>query len=177
MKQKIEKYFNGETTNREEEEINNYFRAGNIDPELKEYAKYFLGMASLKFYSKDIIPEEEYADIQVNRDEIPPEIMKYISEIGRNVAHNVSTQSKNRHFMDLQFNPKIAKRIAIPLAIAASFVLLILLFPLWNTNNNLVAINGAKYTDKALADMALHTSLNNVKLDMKQMFDNFDSDL
>jgi len=142
-KSTIEKYFSGETSNQEEQEILNYFLSEKIDPELKEYQNYFQGLANLKIHAKFIIPEEDY--------------------------ENFAPPTKNSTYY--------IKRFGITLAVAASFALLFLLLPFWQQDNNFVVINGKKYTDKKHIELALHTSLDNVKLDVKQMFDELDNDL
>ena len=101
MKELIEKYFNGETSNKEEQEIYNYFLAGNIDPELKEYEKYFRGMASLKTHAKEIAMEEEVKrvmamDITEIRKSIPPDVMEAIKKISKKVADNVFTEAEEK---------------------------------------------------------------------------------
>jgi hypothetical protein len=63
------------------------------------------------------------------------------------------------------------------MAVAASFALLLLLFPLLHKNNDFVVINGKKYTDKKHIELVLNYSLENVKLDVKQIFDDFDDNL
>ena len=37
IKDLLQKYFEGQTTQQEEKLIESYFRSGNIDPELQEY--------------------------------------------------------------------------------------------------------------------------------------------
>jgi hypothetical protein len=143
MKTKIEKYFSGETSKEEEQEIIQYFLSNNIDPELKKYQTYFQGLSHLKTHADFIIPKEDY--------------------------ENYTESAKNSIYY--------IKRVGIALAIAASFALLLLLFPFWNYNNNFVVINGIKYTDKNRMELALNTSLTNVKLDVKQMFVELDDDL
>jgi len=142
-KSTIEKYFSGETSHQEEQEILQYFLSENIDPELKEYQNYFNGLSQLKVNARFIIPKENY---------------KTFAPTAKNTTYYI-------------------KRFGIALAVAASFALLILLFPFWNKNTDFVVINGKKHTDKEHMELALHTSLDNVKLDVKQMFNNFDDDL
>lgn len=141
-KSTIEKYFSGETTQKEEIEILQFFSAEKIDPELMQYQNYFLGLADLKANSQSIIPHEDYEN--------------YI-------------ESRKNHFY-------YVKRIGIPLAAAASIALFVILFPIFHTND-FVVINGKKYTDKNHIELAFHTSLENVKLDIRQIFDDIDTDL
>jgi hypothetical protein len=140
---KIEKYFSGETTKKEELELIQYFSSENIDPELIQYKNYFCGLAKLKNNAKEIILEEEYEDF--------------------------TPSLKNRTYY--------MKRWGIGMAVAATVALLILLFPFLHKNSDYVVINGKKYLDKKHIELALNASLENVKLDVKQIFDDFDEDL
>jgi len=140
---KIEKYFEAETSVKEELEILQYFSSENIDPELVHFQKYFLGLAELKNNSKSIIPEETYENF---------------TPIHKNNAYYI-------------------KRAGVAFAVAASVALFILFSPFLHKNSNYVVINGKKYTDKKHIELALQTSLDNVKLDVKQILDDFDNDL
>jgi len=142
-KSKIENYFSGKTTKKEELELLQYFSSENIDPELVPYKKYFQGLAELKNYSKLIIPEEDY--------------------------ENFTTSSGNFIYY--------IKRFGVAFAVAASIALFIIFSPVLFKKNDFVVINGKKYTDEKHIEMVLHASLENVKFDMKQVFDEFDNDL
>jgi len=82
---------------------------------------------------------------------------------------NLTLYSKN--------NTYYIKRFGIALAVAASVALLVLFFPFLFKNTDFVVINGKKYTDEKHLEMALNCSLQNVKFDMKQIFDELDDDL
>jgi hypothetical protein len=82
---------------------------------------------------------------------------------------NFTVSSKNHSYY--------IKRLGISLAVAASVALLLLFFPNLHKNNDFVVINGKKYTDEKHIALALHTSLENVKLDAKNIFDELDNDL
>jgi hypothetical protein len=143
MKNLIENYFSGKTTQEEEQELFQYFSSEKIAPELLPYKTYFQSLANLKANAKFIIPKEEY--------------------------ENFAEPIENTTYY--------LKRIGIVLAVAASFALLLLLFPILHQTNNFVVINGKKYTDEKNIELAFHASLENVKLDVKQIFDDFDNDL
>jgi len=140
---KIENYFSGKTTKKEELEILQYFTSENIDPELVQYQNYFQGLAELKNNSKLIIPEEDY--------------------------ENYTTSSGNYFYY--------IKRFGVAFAIAASVALFIVFSPVLFKKSDFVVINGKKYTDEKHIEMVLHASLENVKLEMKQIFDDFEDDL
>jgi len=82
---------------------------------------------------------------------------------------NFTPSLRNREFY--------LKRLGISLAVAASIALFFVFFPLMSKNDGFVVINGKKYTDKTHIELALHTSLTNVKLDVQQLFDELDNDL
>jgi len=99
MKELIEKYFNGETSNAEEKEIYNYFLSGNIDPELKEYERYFRGMAALKTHAKEIAMDEEVKRVMAMdsdeiRKNIPPDVMEMIKKISKEMADNIFPETE-----------------------------------------------------------------------------------
>jgi len=68
-------------------------------------------------------------------------------------------------------------RIGVAFAVTASIALFVIFSPFLFKKNDFVVINGKKYTDEKHIEMVLHTSLENVKLDMKQIFDDFEDDL
>ena len=47
IKQLLQQYFKGESSEEEEKILENYFNAGNVADELKEYAPYFSGITEL----------------------------------------------------------------------------------------------------------------------------------
>ncbi|MDR0206644.1 MAG: hypothetical protein LBI45_05250 [Bacteroidales bacterium] len=142
-KQRIENYFSGTTTHKEELEIIHYFSSENIDSELILYQKYFLGLEELKTNIARIIPKEEY--------------------------ENFAPSSKNHTYS--------IKRWVVVMAVAASLTLLLMFFPNINSNKGYVVINGKKYTDEKHIALAFNTALENVKLDTKQIFNDYDDDL
>ena len=139
--------------------IEKYFSAETSKKEELEILQYFT--------SENIAPElTQYQDyfrslaaLKTNANSIIPE----------DNYDNVDTSAKNTTFY--------IKRFGVALAVAASFALFLLFFPFFHKNDNFVVINGKKYTDEKHIELAFHTSLENVKLDMKQMFDDFDDDL
>ena len=159
MKELVEKYFNGLTTNKEEQEIYNYFLAGNTDPELKEYERYFRGMAALRAHAREIAMDEEVKRVMAMdsdeiRKNIPPDVLEMIKNIGKETASQARNGGRKL---------TLVKRIGIALAVAASIALLILLFPFWNTSNDFVVMSGKRHIDDKRLDLALHSSLNDLK--------------
>jgi len=144
----IEKYFSGETSKQEELEILQYFTFGNIDPELIQYQNYFCSLANLKTHARSVIIDKDYENF---------------------TQYDV----RARRALPLRY----IKRFGIIFAVAASVALFLMFFPFIHKNNNFVVINGKKYTDEKHIELAFHTSLENVKLDAKQMFDDLDNDL
>ena len=82
---------------------------------------------------------------------------------------NFTVASRNRFHYILRYG--------IGLAVAASVALFVIFSPFWHKNNDFVVINGKKYTDKKHIELALSVSLENVKLDVHQIFEDFDNDL
>ncbi|MCL2436338.1 MAG: hypothetical protein FWD09_09430, partial [Lentimicrobiaceae bacterium] len=96
----------------------------------------------------------------------------------KNHSHSIIPEEDYENFTSsLIHKYYYIKRFAITFAIAASVALFLLFFPFLHKNNNFVVINGKKYTDKKQIELAFHTSLENVKLDVKQIFDDLDNDL
>lgn len=71
IKDLLQKYFEGQTTQQEEKLIESYFRNGNIDPELQDYKSFFDGLDELSDNGRnpqlegeimDFILESEYRD-------------------------------------------------------------------------------------------------------------------
>jgi hypothetical protein len=134
--------------------------------------KYFLGETSVKeeleiiqyFTSKNIDTEfiqyqnyfRSLAELKTHSNTIIP----------KEIYENFTPASKNHTYY--------IKRWAVALAVAASVALLLLLFPSLYKSSDFVVINGKKFTDKKHIELALTASLDNVKLDVKQIFDEFD---
>ena len=164
MKNLIEKYFAGKTSNEEEQEILQYFLSDSIDPELEQDKDYFLGLAYLKAHAKEIIPE---ADFTFNEDDTVEEILRRIDKI--------EIYPSRRRFLGLRVKPAMMKRIAIALAVAASFALLIMLFPFWNTDPSFAVLCGNTYHNNKQVKGTLLASLEDVRFETEQMFNNSDN--
>jgi len=137
-----------------------------------------------KYFSGTTTREEEVALLHYfTSGNVAPEFMqyqKYFCGLASLTAHsqtiipeevyeNFTVTSKNYVYY--------IKRLVIPFAAAASVALFILFSPIFHKNNDFVVINGKKYTDKKHIELAFQSSLENVKLDAKQIFDDFDNDL
>ncbi|MCL2247363.1 MAG: hypothetical protein FWC10_09695 [Lentimicrobiaceae bacterium] len=93
-------------------------------------------------------------------------------------SHGIIPEEEYENFTSVSKNyAYYLKRLVIPAAAAASVVLFVLFSPIFNKNSSFVVINGKKYTDKKHIELVFNSSLENVKLDAKQIFDDFDVDL
>jgi hypothetical protein len=137
--------------------------------------KYFLGETSV---------EEETTILQYfSFEKIDPEFLQY-QDYFLGLA-KLQTDSKliipKEDYENVAHSSKIytyyIKRFGIALAVAASVALFILFLPFLQKNTDFVIINGKKYTDEKQIHLALQASLENVKIDVKQMFDELDNDL
>jgi len=136
------------------------------------------------YFSGGTTKEEEYEILQYFSSEtIEPELIQY-QKYFRSLAalkdrsqiiipkedyENFAETTKNRTYY--------IKRFGIAFAAAASVALFVIFSPFFYQNNTFVVINGKKYTDKKHIELAFATSLENVKLDVKQIFDDLDDDL
>ena len=137
-----------------------------------------------KYFSGETSKQEELEILQYFTSEnIDPELIQYQNYF-RSLA-NLKTHAKSiipdedyENFTpSLKTTQYYIKRFGIIFAVAASVALFLMFFPFIHKNNNFVVINGKKYTDEKHIELAFHTSLENVKLDVKQMFDDLDNDL
>ena len=62
IKELLQKYFEGQTTQQDEKLIESYFRNGNIDPELQEYKSFFDGLNELSGNERNPKLESEIMD-------------------------------------------------------------------------------------------------------------------
>ena len=62
IKQILQKYFEGESTELEEQLLTDYFESDSIDPELEQYTSFFSGIKELAFIDRDETLEEEIMD-------------------------------------------------------------------------------------------------------------------
>lgn len=62
IKQLLQRYFKGESTLKEEQQLKEYFHSANIDEELKEYSDYFTGISDLANETRDENLENEIMD-------------------------------------------------------------------------------------------------------------------
>ena len=137
-----------------------------------------------KYFSGETSKQEELEILKYFTSEnIAPELIQYQNYF-RSLA-NLKTHSKSiipdedyeNFTQPLKTTQYYIKRFGITFAVAASVALFLMFFPFIHKNNNFVVINGKKYTDEKHIELAFHTSLENVKLDAKQMFDDLDNDL
>jgi hypothetical protein len=59
VKQWLQRFFNGESSDWEEQQLKAYFQSGNVADELREYAEFFGGISELAATSGDSAIEEE----------------------------------------------------------------------------------------------------------------------
>lgn len=58
----LQRYFDGETTENEEQQLHAYFQSGNVADELEEYTEFFSGIAALSNVADDPSIEEDVMD-------------------------------------------------------------------------------------------------------------------
>ena len=139
--------------------IENYFSGKTTKEEELELLQYF----SSKNIEPELLPYQKYflglADLKNHSQSIiQKEDYEDFTESPKNTAYYI-------------------KRFGITFATAASVALLVLFSPFFHKNKDYVVINGKKYTDTKHLELALHTSLENVKLDAQQIFNDLDNDL
>ena len=137
-----------------------------------------------KYFSGETSKEEEFKILQYfTSKNIDPELIQYqnyfcgLTELKIHSTSIIPEENYENSTISSKHTQYYIKRFGIALAVAASVALFLLFFPFLQKKNNFVVINGKKYTDEKHLEMALHTSLENVKLDIKQIFDDFDNDL
>jgi len=143
----------------QKQKIENYF-SGNTDREEElEILQYFTS----EKIDPELIQYQNYffglADLKNHSSFIIPK-----EDYG-----NFQNSSKNHSYY--------IKRFGIALVAAASVALFVFFSPIFRKNSSFVVINGKKYTDKKHIELVLNYSLENVKLDAKQLFDDLDDDL
>jgi hypothetical protein len=136
------------------------------------------------YFSGKTTKEEEQQLLQYFSSEtIDPELIQYqnyflsLSDLKARSYH-IIPKEKYENFTESSKNYSYyIKRIGIALAAAASVALFVLFSPIFHKNGDFVVINGKKYTDKKYIELVLQASLENVKLDPKQIFSDLDNDL
>jgi hypothetical protein len=134
-----------------------------------------------KYFSAETTNAEELEIIQYfSSENIDPELIQYQKYfLGlaalKNHANNIIPQETYENFtVSSKNHTYYIKRWGVALAVAASIALFILFLPLFNKYQDFVIINGKKYTDEKQIHLALQTSLENVKIDVRQMFEGLD---
>ena len=137
-----------------------------------------------KYFSGTTTREEELALLHYfNSENVAPELMqyqKYFCGLASLTAHS-QTIIPEDEYESFNYTPKnyayYIKRFIIPVAAAAAIAILVIFSPIFHNSSDFVVINGKRYTDKQHIELAFQSSLENVKLDVKQIFDDFDNDL
>jgi len=62
VKQLLQRYFDGESTDAEEHSLESYFQSENVDSEVAEYAEFFGGISELAAIANDPTIEEDVMD-------------------------------------------------------------------------------------------------------------------
>jgi len=137
-----------------------------------------------KYFSGETTKEEEIEILQYFTSEnIANEFIKYknyfqgLADLKNQSKYIIPEEAYENFTPSSKNHIYYIKRLGVTIAVAASVTLLLLFFPLLHKNNNFVVINGKKYTDKKHIELVLNRSLENVKLDVKQIFNDFDNDL
>jgi len=137
-----------------------------------------------KYFSGETTKEEEIEILQYFTSEnIDNEFIQYknyfqgLADLKNQSKYIIPEETYENFTLSSKNYIYYIKRLRVTIAVAASVTLLLLFFPLLHKNNNFVVINGKKYTDKKHIELVLSRSLENVKLDVKQIFNDFDNDL
>ena len=64
----LQRYFNGQTTEQEEQKLSSYFASQNVAKEVQEYAGFFGGISELSEAAKNISIEEDVMDFILEHD-------------------------------------------------------------------------------------------------------------
>lgn len=83
IKQLLQRYFKGESTLKEEQQLKEYFLSKNIAEELKDYSGYFTGIYELTNRSRDIKLENEIMDFIMQNE---PAVKSNNRRIWQNIA-------------------------------------------------------------------------------------------
>ena len=137
-----------------------------------------------RYFAGTTTREEEHALLHYfSSEQVDPELIQYqkyfcgLENISAH-SHTIIPEEEYEKFTYIHKNYSYyIKRYVIPFAAAASVALLLLFSPIFHKTGDFVLINGKKYTDKKHIELAFQTSLENVKLNAKQIFDDFDDDL
>lgn len=143
IKHLLERYFEGETSREEEQILRDYFLKESVDSEFLPYKALFASLGKLA--GNSLLLKDEFLDFE---------------EHNNIIETPFHTHKHTKNFY----------RMGITLAgVAASLILLFFLFKP-GMPANYVMINGVKYTDKETVSKTLETSVENVRLDLKEMF-------
>ena len=145
----INKYFEGDTTCEEERILKNYFTHEDIDSRLIQFKSLFTALDYVHNNS-DIFPED-----------------------------------KNDHILDSSLKGERQRRtdrsvklwVYVLSGIAACFVFLVLFFSdnvVSESSETYVMIDGIKYTDVIHIEEAFNNSIENVRIDMLDIFEDFE---
>ena len=137
-----------------------------------------------RYFSGTTTREEELALLHYFTSEnVDPELIQYqnyfcgLANLTAH-SHTIIPEEEYENFIYVPKNYSYyIKRLIIPFAAAASVTLWVIFSPIFHKTGDFVVIDGKKYTDKKHIELALQTSLENVKLNAKQIFDDFDDDL
>ena len=137
----INQYFEGNTSSKEEKILRDYFQEEHIDEDLLEYRSLFQAFADLSAQSELLETDFSYIDNQ----------------------KNISIKPKSRIIKYFRIGATAI------VGVAACIVLFFITYHP-QTTDTFVIINGKKYTDKASVQHAFETSLENVRIDMGDVF-------
>jgi hypothetical protein len=136
----INQYFEGNTSSKEEEILRNYFQEEHIDEDLLEYRSLFQAFADLSAQPELLETDFSYIDNQ----------------------KNISIKPKSRIIKYFRVG---ATAIA---GIAACIVLFFITYH--PSSDTFVIIDGKKYTDKTKIQNAFDESIENVRIDLHDVF-------
>ena len=141
VKNLINEYFEGNTSSEQEKILHDYFQQEDIDEDFKQYCSLFQAWT-------DLAAQSDYVEIDS-------------SFIEEEAIFSIAKKSNRQ---------KIIRISATAIAGVAACILLFFLTYHPQPTNSFVIINGVKYTDKTSVKNAFDASIENVRIDMEDVF-------
>ena len=120
IKRFLQLYFNGESTDEDERNLEKYFQSGNIADELKEYAEFFGGIAELANADDNSTIEEDIMDYILENEHREKTKFRQMWQVVTGIAASVIIvlggflfyQQQQKPFEDTYNNPQQAYVVA-----------------------------------------------------------------
>lgn len=116
VKDMLQRYFNGESTNAEEKALQKYFQSGDVAEELKEYTGFFRGISDLSGAESGDLPDEQIMDFILENEPAEKPKTRRLWQAVTGIAASVILviggmllyQQREQPFDDTFDNPEIA---------------------------------------------------------------------